>query len=190
MDVVELDRSAAAAMIDILAATGRTEYRRPTPCPEWDVGDLVAHVVAGNLKYIEIASGGNWTRAVPAVDEVDDAVATYRRTSEAMREAWEEPGARAREIDLPFGRGPAESALYIHLGETLVHGWDLAVACGRRPVFDDPVVQASLTQYKSWLPPERSGQTPFSDAVAVADDAPLLDQLAAYLGRDVAAWRP
>ncbi len=175
-------------MAQILSAITGDEFDRPTPCPEWDVGTLIAHVIAGNLKYTEIARGGNWSRGAPEVDSVGDALAVYLATSEAMLDAWDLPGVLDREIDLPRGRGRAESALYLHLGETLVHGWDLAVACGRRPPFDSALAEASLAQYRSWLPADRFGQAPFSDAVAVADDAPAIDRLAAYLGRDVTAW--
>jgi len=188
VDVVELDRRAAEGLAAIIAATTVDDYRRPTPCEGWDVEALITHVIAGNVKYAKLAKEGDFSRGVPDVEPFMDALATYRATSAAVIDAWRQPGALEREINLPAGRGPAASALYIHVGEALVHGWDLAVACGRRPAFEDEVVEASLAQYASWLPPARSGQGPFSDAAPVADDAPAIDRLAAYLGRDVAAW--
>ncbi len=105
-----------------------------------------------------------------------------------MLVAWERPGVLERETPLPVGRGPAEAALYLHLGETLVHGWDLARATGQTPAFDDDVVDASLKQFRSWLPPHRPPGSPFSDAVVIGEAAPALDRLAGYLGRNVTAW--
>lgn len=188
MDVIDLDRRAAAAMAEILAATTPEHYPRPTPCPGWTVGDLVVHVVAGNVKYTQIAQGGEWARGVPEVELGDDPIAMYLQTVETMLEAWRQPGVLERAIDLPRGRGRAEAALYVHLGETLVHGWDVAVSTGERPGFDEDVVEASLAQYTSWLPPSRPSEAPFSDATMVPGDAPPIDRLAAYLGRDVRAW--
>jgi uncharacterized protein (TIGR03086 family) len=107
---------------------------------------------------------------------------------DAMLKAWEQPGVLDRETALPVGRGRAELALYLHLGETLVHGWDLARATGQRSPWDDEVVEASLTQFRSWLPPQRPPGSPFLDATPWGADGAPIDQLAAYLGRDVGAW--
>jgi uncharacterized protein (TIGR03086 family) len=97
-------------------------------------------------------------------------------------------GALDRETALPVGRGRAEAALYLHLGETLVHGWDLARATGQPLPWDDEVVEGSLTQFSSWLPPQRPPGSAYGDARPLGDDAAPIDRLAAYLGRDVRAW--
>ncbi|MDQ4132450.1 MAG: TIGR03086 family metal-binding protein [Actinomycetota bacterium] len=188
MNVVELDRRAAGVTAVILGATRHDQYGAPTPCPEWTVRDLVAHLVAGNVKYTEIARGADWSRGAPPVDVGDDPSGMYRRTVETMLEAWQQPGALEREVTLPGGRGPAESALHLHLGEALVHGWDLAVATGQEPSFDVEVVEASLAHYQSWLPARRPEGSPFSDARDVDENVPAIHRLAAYLGRDVTVW--
>lgn len=185
MGVVDLDRRAAVGLAALIDSLNPAQLDGPTPCPEWTVGDLVAHLIAGNLKYIEIARGTDWSRGAPHVELDEDPAAMYRQTSDAMLAAWERPGALERETPLPAGRGPAEKALYLHLGETLVHGWDLATATGQTPAFDVDVVEASLAQFRSWLPPQRPPGTPYADATPVADDAPPLDRLAAFLGREV-----
>lgn len=188
MNVVDLDRRAALGLAALIDETSMDQMDAPTPCPAWSVRALVAHVIAGNLKYTEIAHGKDWSRGAPDVELDHDPPSMYRRSLEAMLEAWERPGVLARETPLPVGRGPAEAALYLHLGETLVHGWDLAVATGRRPSFDDDVAAASLNQFGSWLPPQRPPGSPFLDARMLGDDAAPLDRLAGYLGRDVTAW--
>ncbi len=188
MGVVDLDRRAAVGMAALIDAVSIDKLDAPTPCPAWTVRALVAHVIAGNLKYTEIAQGEDWSRGAPDVELGDDAAAMYRRTTEAMLEAWQRPGVLERDTPLPVGRGPAESALYLHLGETLVHGWDLAMATGQTAAFDDDVAEASLAQFRSWLPPQRPPGSPFSDARIVGEDAAPLDRLAGYLGRNVMAW--
>jgi uncharacterized protein (TIGR03086 family) len=188
VSVVDLDRRAGAALAALIDGVSTDQLDAATPCPAWTVRALVGHLIAGNLKYIEIARGTDWSRGAPDVELDDDPAAMYRRTADTMLEAWGRPGALERETPLPVGRGRAEAALYIHLGETLVHGWDLAMATGQTPVFDDDVVEASLTQFRSWLPPQRPPGSPFSDARPVGEDAPLIDRLAGYLGRDVTTW--
>ncbi len=188
MGVVDLDRRAAVVLTAVIDAVSSDQFDAPTPCPAWTVRALVAHVVAGNLKYTEIAQGKDWSRGAPEVELDDDPAAMYRRTVDAMLESWERPGVLERETPLPVGRGPAEAALFLHLGETLVHGWDLAMATGQTPVFEDDVVEASLIQFRSWLPPQRPPGSPFADAMLLTADAAPIDRLAGYLGRDVPAW--
>lgn len=59
--------------------------------------------------------------------------------------------------------------------------------CVIEPAFDDDVVAASLAECTGRVPPERGEGSPFANARRVSGDA-LIDHLAAYLGRDVAAW--
>lgn len=185
---MDLDRRAAAGMAALIGGVSIDQFDAPTPCPAWTVRALVAHIVAGNLKYAEIARGKDWSRGAPEVQLDDDPAATYRQTIDAMLASWERPGVLERRTPLPVGRGPVESALYLHLGETLVHGWDLAMATGQTPAFEDDVVEASLTQFRSWLPPQRPPASPFSDARLLDEDSGPLDRLAGYLGRDVPSW--
>jgi hypothetical protein len=102
-----------------------------------------------------------------------------------MVAAWHEPGARTREIGLPRGqRGSAETATWLHLAETLCHGWDLAHSLGLAPEFDDETVAASLDECRRRMPPQRVAESPFADARDPEGGA-LIDQLAAFLGRDL-----
>lgn len=188
MDVVELDRRAAMGTAALIAATSISQYDAPTPCPDWTVVDLLTHLVAGNVKYTDIGLGEEWARGVPDVVLGDDPAETYRRTHDAMLDAWRRPGALDRDTALPVGRGRAELALHLHLGETLVHGWDLARSIGAPPAYDDDVVEASLAYYTSWLPPMRPPGAPFAGARPEPPGATSIDRLAAYLGRDDETW--
>lgn len=185
MEVVHLDRMAGAGLATLIGGMQSEQFTKPTPCPGWTAGDLVAHVIGANAKYTAIAEGAEWRLGVDPVVLGDDPAADYRRTLDIMLAAWEQPGALAREVQLPQGPGPAEGALYLHLGETLVHGWDLAKATDQHLPVDDEVVEASLAWYRSWLPPERPPTAPFANARLVDAAAGPLDRLAAYLGRDV-----
>jgi uncharacterized protein (TIGR03086 family) len=186
MDVVELDARGGGRVAELIAAIPSGAWERETPCGDWTVRLLVAHLVAGNVKYTDIARGSDFTPGAPDVALGDDAAATYRDTLAEMLQAWREPGALEREVGLPRGqRGRGELALWLHLAETLGHGWDLAVATGQPARFDDDVVMASLEECRRRMPAERGEGSPFADARYV--DGPPIDELAAYLGRDVGA---
>lgn len=188
MNVVDLDRRAALSTAALVDSTSPDQYAARTPCTDWTVRDLLTHLIAGNVKYVEIGQGKEWARGAPDVVLDRDPGAMYRRTVDAMLQAWEQPGVLDRETALPVGRGRAELALYLHLGETLVHGWDLARATGQLPPWSVEVVDACFDQFRSWLPAQRPPGSPFADATAVNPNAPPIDRLAAYLGRDVEGW--
>ncbi len=133
MDVLDLDRRAASGLAALIDATSNDQFDAPTPCPAWSVRDLLGHLVAGNVKYTEIGHGRDWYRGAPEVDLGEDPAGMYRQTLDKMLQAWSQPDVLERETPLPVGRGPAAAALYLHVGETLVHGWDLARAIGRLP---------------------------------------------------------
>jgi uncharacterized protein (TIGR03086 family) len=188
MDIVDLDARAAERLGAIVAAVSPSQWASPTPCSGWSVRDLVAHLVLGNIKWTGIAKGDDWRPGGGDVDLGDDPAATYRRTVGEMLEAWRQPGALDRETTLPGGqRGRSEVALWIHLAETLVHGWDLARATGQGPDFDLDVVEASLAECQRRVPPARPEGSPFGPSVPVGASATPLERLAGYLGRSVSA---
>jgi uncharacterized protein (TIGR03086 family) len=180
--VVEYDEGAGARLAELIAGIPDDAWGSATPCEGWSVRDLVTHVVAGNVKYQQIAAGCDFEPGAPEVTIGDDAAVTYRDTLQRMLAAWRVPGSLDREVGLPRGRGRAEVAAWIHLAETLGHGWDLATATGQPAGFDDDAVAACLAECRERIPPERPPAVPFADAVSVGS-GPLIDQLAAYLGR-------
>lgn len=182
MDVIGYDERAGARLAELIAGIPGDAWESGTPCEGWSVRDLVTHVVAGNVKYEGLAGGADFEPGAPEVSIGADPAATYRETLRDMLAAWRAPGALDREIGLPRGRGRAEVAAWIHLAETLGHGWDLATATGQDTGFDDEAVGACLAECRDRIPPERPPVIPFADAVRI-EGGPLIDQLAGYLGR-------
>ena len=104
--------------------------------------------------------------------------------------AWSDPAVLRREMRLPFGTLPGAAALAAYTGEVSTHTWDLAVATGQLPAWDEHVLAGALVVTHRKLPAaERAPGIPFGDAVPVPEDAPLIDRLVAWQGRDP-RWRP
>ena len=68
------------------------------------------------------------------------------------------------------------------LSEMLTHTWDLARATGQRMVADDIDVDAVLAGMKHTLKPE-TRQSSFAPEMPAPNEAPPIDRLAAFLGR-------
>ena len=182
-------REALDATGRLVAAVGEGQWEAPTPCAEWNVRQLVSHLVVGNLLFSQVVAGD----ATP-LEEIrqrigtdplgEDPVAAYRTGADAVLAAFGRPGALDRAVTVPVGTVPGVVALHLRIVEALVHGWDLARAIGRQLEVDDQLTQQELafTREKLDLPGNRR---PFAPPQPVAEDAPALDRLAALLGRTV-----
>ena len=84
---------------------------------------------------------------------------------------------------------PGEVAGRIALNEIVLHAWDLARAIGQPYQQDPGSLEACLASLSAMYPPEdperRRGI--FGPPVYVREDAPLVDRVVAFSGRDP-AW--
>jgi uncharacterized protein (TIGR03086 family) len=157
--------------VDVLSAIPADQLSNPTPCGEWDVADLVAHVVATPRNFLTMARGGqpDWS-ATPTLP--NDWTAEFRSGADELLDMW---------------RGSAESAspqaVDWQTAEIAVHTWDLVRATGQSRELDPRVAQRGFDFMTSALTPENRGEV-FGPAVTVADDAPIYERLVAFAGRD------
>lgn len=161
----------------------------PTPCSEYDVDALVRHL-AGAVDRLVQAGGSD------VIDDLEEypgvapaaVVDALTATVEAFDAAWADDARLDRFVTLPWATLPARVLLAIYLSEMSVHTWDVAVATGQQPAFDDAAVELALVSMQMGLPAEGRDQTPFGEVQPVADDAPAIERLVAWTGRNP-AWR-
>jgi uncharacterized protein (TIGR03086 family) len=178
-----------------LDATGRLvtaadqQWTLPTPCTDWNVRELVNHVVVGNQLFADILSGRSMPAAAgrgPATDRLGDQPAVaYRAAADAVLAAFGQPGVLEQTFTVPFGTVPGIVALHLRITELLVHGWDLATAIGQPAIFPDEIVEQELEFTHGALAAVPATRSPFAAPQPVADQAPPIDRLAALLGRPV-----
>jgi len=168
-----------------LQLVGPGDWRRPTPCSEWDVRALVNHVVGANVRYRSLLHGAS-TEQVEATRSVDhlgaDALASFVATADDVVACFQQDGALERITHHVTGDRTGRELLSMRILDVAVHGWDLARAIGADENLDDDIV-AYLLAYTSDLdlgPQQRA----FAPADAEASvDAPPRDQLLHRLGR-------
>ena len=80
---------------------------------------------------------------------------------------------------------PAQAALGLNQLDVLTHSWDVAEAIGVDRSMDPAVAEAVLVASQMIVSDEMRGDR-FAPAVAISDDAPAHDRLAAFLGRQPA----
>ena len=172
----------------LAAAVPEDAMTDPTPCAGFDVRTLLAHLVTTARRPLAIARGTD-PMAHPLVStqlQAEGPAATYASEVAALRAEWGGPDGEAllaRTARVPWGEVPGREALTGFLNETLVHGWDLAVATGQHPEADPDLAEAALTVARAQIPEEiRGGDFPFGPVVASAPDAGPTERLANWSG--------
>ena len=176
------------ATAKLVAAVNRDQWSAATPCQEWNVRELVNHMVIGHRLFTGILRGE--AAVTPgALDPTsgdtlgDDPTATYQAATEHLLTAFRRPGVLEQVFEVPAGTVPGSAAAHLRAVDELVHGWDLALATGQHPRFPDDIVERELEFTRLALGQLPPGQSPFAPAQPVADAAPPLDRLSALLGR-------
>lgn len=173
---------AVTAAYPVLTGVRPDQLTDPTPCAEFDVRALMAHLV---LVLRRVAAIGRGESPLSVTNQVADGRwgEEWLAAAHQCQAAWTDDRLGAT-IELPWTTMTGRDALAIYVNEVVVHTWDLAQATLQPAEWPDPVLEAAYRAILPHLPPSGRGEgIPFADAVAVADDAPLVDRLIAYTGR-------
>jgi uncharacterized protein (TIGR03086 family) len=184
--------AATATAVATVAGVRPGQLAGPTPCTEYDVRALLGHLVSV-LRRVAAVGRGEPPFSVPQVttDVPDDGwgLAARAAADEALA-VWADDAVLDRELVLPFGRHRAAVAMATYTGELTTHTWDVAAATGQQPAWNPAVLAVALAATRRMLPPEGRGEhIPFGPVVPVPDDAPLVEQVVAWQGRDP-RWTP
>lgn len=177
----------SAWMQSLLAGVTEDQLAKPTPCDGFDVRTLARHIGAVGLRSVALAEVAT-VEGQPVFAD-DFSAAAYAATRERALAAWASAPLE-REVTVPWGVVPGFAALGMYINETLVHGWDLAVATGQPAEFADPaIVEGALAAVQAALPADfRGGDVPFGPVVEPREGAGPTERLANWNGRDSAGW--
>jgi uncharacterized protein (TIGR03086 family) len=96
---------------------------------------------------------------------------------------WSDDTILDRPVTVPWGSVPGRAAIWGYLNETLVHGWDLAVATGQEAEADPDLAETVLAVVRRVIPAEpRGGHMPFAAVVEPAPGAGPTERLANWSG--------
>ncbi|MFD5496142.1 TIGR03086 family metal-binding protein [Streptomyces sp. NPDC127091] len=174
---------ASESVGDLLAEVRPEQWKEPTPCTEWNVREVVAHLVGMDLVFAAMIEGGPMPER--GVDPLgDDPVGAYQSSSASLLAAFSGPGVLERSYRGPLGSATGAERLQIRLYDLLAHGWDLAQATGIPARLPSDVAEQSLAFAQVQLSAQyRTGR--FAEPQLVEETAPAIDRLAAFLGRPV-----
>ncbi len=189
-DIRELNRRAVQASVEVVSQVNHGDLGRPTPCSQWSLGELLAHMTVQHRGFAAAAAGRGadpavWQAGPPAADPVG----AYAAAADAVIAAFATGGAADRRFALPeiatAMTFPGRQAMAFHLVDYVVHGWDVArcLGVGFEP---DPEVLAVALKVAQAVPDGPGRLEPgsaFRPAVPAPVPAGALDQIVALLGR-------
>ncbi|KQY56353.1 MULTISPECIES: maleylpyruvate isomerase family mycothiol-dependent enzyme [unclassified Nocardioides] len=175
-------REVAGAFAARVATT--PDWEAPAPVAGWTARDVVAHLVEWFPGFL--GGGGITLPAGPAV--ADDPVAAWQHHADAVQHLIETRGEESFTHPIAGTHRLADAADRFYTADVFMHTWDLSTATGQEHGLD---VDFAATLLEGMAPIEEllrsSGQ--YGAAVPVADDAPVVDRLMGFIGRDP-AWAP
>ncbi len=178
----------ARQLITLAEAVTDDMLPAPTPCGDYTVRDLLAHVMGLTIAFRDAAAkaGTSAQDAVPGRAALDD---DWRDQLPgrllAMAAAWHAPQAWEGLTKVGGGTMPAPIVGQAGLNELVIHGWDLARATGQPYGCDEASAHASaefLSLASAAAEPGQRG--PFGPAVDVPPGAPVLVRAIGLSGRD------
>jgi uncharacterized protein (TIGR03086 family) len=179
-----------SSLADAVAATGRLivgvrldQWGAPTPCEEMTVVNIIEHLVGGLDQFADVPASGALGAASERHLTKEDARDAFEAAGRHLLQQWSLPDVAERTYEMPWGATPGTALIGFMLIEEVTHGWDLARATGQVATYADDVVEATFDLARSYDDETIRVPGMFGAAVPVSSDAPLIDRLAAFLGR-------
>jgi len=174
MDLLNLyGRASEWTLGKVAGATDKLDAA--TPCEEWQVRELLNHMLETQQFFTASARGQKASPPSQNPPELmgSDVVADFKQAHSETLSVFSEDGVLEK-------TGPT---LGIAFSDELLHGWDLAKATGQDPTMPEGLAQAAYEViHGRFTEEERKGV--FGPEVTVDSSSSAQDKLLAYTGRD------
>jgi uncharacterized protein (TIGR03086 family) len=171
----------------LVTTTDRADAGLSTPCEDWDVDDLVGHLIAV-ARRIGVVLQGHPPFSVPSTMESADWAGDWTHWRAETERVLADDAVLDLEVQVPWGTVTGGQAIGSYVGELAAHSWDLARALGRDAELDASLAEAALPAILAKIPAEPRDQIPFGPVVEVGPAATAYERMLAWQGRDP-AWR-
>ncbi len=176
---------AIEATRSVLAQVQPEQLNQASPCADWNVGELINHLIDAQRVFAA------WVGGHEATTDTDwaagDFVAAFNDESAAAVTAFEADGVMGQEFDLGFAKMPGAGIMGMACTDTFVHAWDVAKATGQSTDLNPQLATMLLDQSRQSIQDAFRNEegNPFGLEQPVPEGAVDADQLAAFLGRAV-----
>jgi uncharacterized protein (TIGR03086 family) len=151
-DQGELHRRAVEEFDARVRAVGDDQWELPTPCSDWNVRQLVNHLVYENRWTVPLMGGATIAEVGDRYEGDllgDDPKGAWDESSKEAVQSVLADGALERVVDLSSGPTPAREYVSQLFADHLIHAWDLARAVGADERLDPGLVDACAAWFAS-----------------------------------------
>ena len=189
MEAIAALRQSITEFDSRLQQVGPDQWDLPTPCVEWNVRELVNHMLLGTRMSVQLLAGGSQQDVVAQLGEDmiannQDPVADFEALARQMQAGFAAPDGLDGTVDHPMGQIPRTMFIGFRIMDNGTHAWDLARAIGADETLDADLVQ------RMWddIQPMAAGLGELgifgtSASGNVGDDAPLQTRFLDLIGR-------
>lgn len=169
------------------------DWDAPTPCSEWNVRELVNHVVSEALWIKPLFAGKTIAEVGDSLDGDilgDNPKQTWQRARTEAVAALNQPDALAKTVHLSYGDRTGTQYMEPMATDVIIHGWDLAAAIGADRTINPAIVKYTLDSVTAMLAKYGNGGSFGPEFKLSADQAKdPQNQLLALTGRNP-DWQP
>ena len=176
-----------SSMRGLIDGVAIDQFDESTPCADFTVKDLLDHCNLVMNRVAVIGNGGHWSEVTDeSVAREDGHGEAFGQAAHASMHAWTDSTKLEQLYEVPWGELPGGPVLLTYTAELATHAWDLATATGQSLEIPDEVLHGALVAAKM-LPDvgREDPEFPFDPVVDPGSDAPVLLQIAGWLGRQV-----
>src|SRR3954454_4948172 len=100
-DIRELNRRAVLASVEVVSKATTADLSRTTPCSEWNLSDLLAHMTAQHFGFAAAVRGNGANLKSWEVRPLgDDPASEYAKAADHVIAAFAEDGVLERKVSL------------------------------------------------------------------------------------------
>ncbi len=180
IDPVTARRRIDRTIADLIDGITTEQRGLPTPCEEWNVDQLIAHMVGGGHM---IAAGLLGDQPTADADPLANGLAAAWAATTAHLAEASTPEILDAMHHMPFGEVPGAMALSVITADHIVHAWDLGEALGVDVEIGDDLVALTMSVFGPLAPADDRSGGQFKDVVEVPDSASALDRMIGFSGR-------
>jgi uncharacterized protein (TIGR03086 family) len=177
-EIADRYRRLSTSFAERIAAVPGDAWEAPTPCADWTVRELVAHVVQTQGMFRSFVG-----RETPDVDIDSGPAAAWDTVRGLVQDDLDDPDRAAATFEGMFGEQTFEEAVDRFLNfDLVVHGWDLARATGQDDTID-PGDLERLAVASAGFGDAMRGPQAFGPELDVPPGADEQVKVLAFLGR-------
>lgn len=183
--------AAYAQASDVVSGVRADQLGAPTPCPDYNVAQLIDHLVGAARRTAALGRGEQVEVSEFPHVELADAPDQLRRAAREAQAAWADDARLGDTVTMPWGESyTGQTIVEMYVAELATHAWDLARATGQLDRLEPELAETALGAARAMLRPEFRDAvgpgSPFGPEVAAPAQAGPWERLAAFMGRQPA----